>query len=189
MKTVKIPGFLHDVFGEKQTWATIITIFACSIALTGTIYFLYPEMVEGIPLWRSLIALILMWDIFAGCVANFTASTSNFYAERPLNRIVFISIHVHILVVAFCLNEDIGYATAVWAFTIAGAFLVNSLVQPQRQVFLAGLLLTIGIAGQLLWRDVEPYMLVTGMLFMLKVLYSFSVNHYGHSAQKKGGRG
>ncbi|MGZ7443585.1 hypothetical protein [Paenibacillus sp. TH7-28] len=181
MKQIRIPSFLHDVFGETQRIGSILAILLFGALLTTALYLRFPELTDNLPIWRSAIALLLIFDIFSGCVANFTASTSNFYAARKINRIVFIAIHFHIVVVALLLNTDIGYSIGVWAYTITGAFIVNALIGKPSQLFTAGLLLSIGLGCIPLLPNMQPYMLITSLLFMLKVLFSFSVDHYGKS--------
>jgi membrane protein CcdC involved in cytochrome C biogenesis len=179
MKQIRIPSFLHDVFGEKQPIVSIVTILLFGALLTTALYFIYPEMTVDLPVWSSALALLLMFDIFSGCIANFTASTSNFYATRKTNRIVFIAIHVHIVLVAILLNTNIWYSIGVWAYTIAGAFIVNAFNGRQSQLFVASLLLSVGMGCMPMLPDIQPYMLTACLLFMLKVLFSFPVDHYG----------
>lgn len=186
MKQIRIPSFLHDVFGEKQSMASIFSILLFGGALTAALCFLYPELTDSLPAWRSALALLLMFDIFSGCVANFTASTSNFYAARKTNRIVFISIHFHIVLVALLLDTDIWYSIWVWAYTIAGAFIVNALSGKHSQRFIAGLLLSIGFGWVPMLPNIQPYMLITCLLFMLKVLFSFAVDHYAKASNDTG---
>ncbi|CQR53272.1 hypothetical protein [Paenibacillus riograndensis] len=186
MKPIRIPSFLHDVFGEKQSIAAIAAILLFGALLTTALYLVFPEMTGNLPVWRSVLALVLLFDIFSGCIANFTASTSNFYAARKTNRIVFIAIHVHIVLVAILLNTNIGYSIAVWAYTIAGAFIVNAVMGRPSQVFVAGLLLSLGMGGLPMLPDIQPYMLTACLLFMLKVLFSFSVDHYRKAISNAG---
>lgn len=179
MKQVQIPAFLHDVFGEKQPVLSIVVILLFGALLTTAIYLIFPEMTADLPTWRNALAMLLMFDIFSGCIANFTASTSNFYAARSTNRIVFIAIHVHIVLVAILLNTSIWYSLGVWVYTISGAFIVNAFAGKQSQVLVAGLLLSFGIGCITLLPNLQPYMLPACILFMLKVLFSFAVDHYG----------
>lgn len=186
MKQRRIPSFLHDIFGERQSIGIIAAILLFGGLLTAAIYFAYPELGDNVPMWRSVLALLLMFDIFAGCVANFTASTSNYYAARKKNRIVFIAIHVHIILVALLLHTDIWYSIGVWGYTIGGAFIVNALHSKHSQRFVAGLLLSAGLGCIPLLPDIQPYMLIACLLFMLKVLFSFAVDHYGRAVNDAG---
>ncbi|MBD2863351.1 hypothetical protein [Paenibacillus oceani] len=186
MKTVRIPSFLHDVFGERQPLGSITAILLFGGLLTVVLYGMFPEMTDRLPLWRCIVALLLMFDIFAGCLANFTASTSNYYAARRTNRIVFISIHFHIVAVALLLQTSIWQSAAVWAYTIAGTILVNAMIGKPSQPFAAGLLLSVGLGCMPLLPGLPPYMLIACSLFMLKVLFSFAVDHYGAAATNRG---
>lgn len=146
--------------------------------LTTALSFQFPTMYQGIPLWRSTLAFILIFDIFSGCLANFTVSTSNYYATRGGKRWVFIAIHVHILLVAALLGTSLWQSFAVWLYTVTGAAIVNA-IRGCNQLFVGGLLLSLGIGWLPVLASSEPYMLIISLLFMLKVLFSFSVNHYG----------
>ncbi|GAE05312.1 hypothetical protein JCM10914_1408 [Paenibacillus sp. JCM 10914] len=97
---------------------------------------------------------------------------------------MFIAIHVHIIIIALLLNADIGYAVGIWAYTIAGTFIVNALIGKPSQRFVGGLLLSIGIGCTFLLSNIQPYMLTVGTMFMLKVLFSFAVDHYGEAVEK-----
>lgn len=181
MKQIQIPSFLHDVFGEKQSIGSILAVLLFGGMLTAALYWTFPEMTNDLPMWRNVLALILIFDIFSGCVANFTASTNNFYAARKKNRIVFIVIHFHIVLVALLLHSDIWFSLGVWTYTIVGAFIVNALIGKHSQLFVAGLLLSIGLGTIPMLPEITPYMMIICILFMLKVLFSFAVDHYGKS--------
>ncbi|PAQ13487.1 hypothetical protein CD798_15475 [Bacillaceae bacterium SAOS 7] len=186
MKQIRIPSFLHEVFGEKQSIGSILTVLLFGGLLTVALYFRFPELTANLPMWRNALALLLIFDIFAGCVANFTAGTSNFYATRKTSRLVFIAIHFHIVLVALLLHIDIWYSIGVWAYTIAGALIVNVLIGKRSQRFIAGLLLSVGLGWIPTLPDIQPYMLIICLLFMLKVLFSFAVDHYGETSRHTG---
>lgn len=171
---------LHDVFGEAQRRGQLIAILAFGIAAPVILAATTPDLIGSVPLWRSVLALLLVLDIAAGCVANFTRGTSDFYAERPRNRWVFIAVHVHIVAVAALLGTDLTASVLVWGYTIAGAILVNLLAGRPSQTFAGGLLLAIGLSGIALWPGLSPFMTAVCALFMLKVLFSFAVDHYRH---------
>jgi len=172
---------LHDVFGEAQRPGQLIAILGFGVAVPATLAVTSPEIVGSVALWRAMLALLLILDIAAGCVANFTRGTNDFYAARPRNRWVFIAIHVHILAVAALLGADPGPALAVWGYTIAGAIAVNLLAGKPAQTFAGGFLLAIGLTGIALWPGLSSFMTVVSALFMLKVLFSFAVDHYASS--------
>lgn len=178
MKQISIPSFLHDVFGEKQTVGSILTILLFGAFLTTLLCLVFPEFITNLPLWRSALALLLIFDIFSGCIANFTSSTSNFYVNRRKNRIIFIMIHFHNIIIALLLQIDLWSTVVVWAYTIVGAFIVNAFIKRDSQLFIAGFLLSLGLGVLPILEEMQPYMLTINSLFMLKVLFSFAVDHY-----------
>jgi hypothetical protein len=175
--TIRIPSFLRDIFGESQTISELLAILFFGVGLATFLFFAFPEMTQGLPFWRSAIAFLLVMDIFAGCIANFTRSTNNYYAARSRERLVFIAIHVHLLVVAWLLRADLWHAGIVWGYTIGGALLVNAFKGSQFQLFVAGVLLVIGITIAVLGVEGPEYFLVISLLFMVKLLFGFAVDH------------
>ena len=178
MNRVRIHRHLQDVLGEEQSLPELVAIIlfgmAAPIVLTAASF----DLVSSVPLWRSVLALLLVLDIAAGSVANFTRGTSDFYAARPRHRWGFIAIHVHVVAVAVLLGVDIVPSIIVWGYTIAGAVIVNLLVGRPSQTFVGGFLLAIGLAGIGLWPGTSSFMPAVCVLFMLKVLFSFAVDHY-----------
>lgn len=171
---------LQDVFGEAQRPTQLVAILLFGITVPAILATASPDLIESVSLWRAVPALLLILDIAAGCVANFTQGTSDFYAGRPRNRWVFIAIHVHVVVVAALLNLDLTASIVVWGYTIAAAILVNLLAAKPSQTFAGGLLLATGLTGIALWPGLSPFMSAVCALFMLKVLFSFAVDHYRH---------
>lgn len=176
--TVCIPSYLHDVFGESQTVGEILAIVLIGLGGAAGLFLASPAITQGQSFWRSAIAFVLVADIFAGCVANFTRSTNNYYAARGKQRLIFIAIHVHLLIVAWLLGLGFWGALVVWGYTIVGALVVNALKASQFQVFVAGALLVLGIALTVLGMDAPTYFLVISLLFMVKVMFAFAVDHY-----------
>jgi len=179
---IRMPSYLHDVFGESQTIGELLAIVLFGVGFTTWLFFAFPEMTQNLSLWRSVIAYLLIADIFAGCVANFTRSTNNYYAARDKQRLVFIAIHMHILIVAWLLGTGLWNSVVVWGYTIAGALVVNALKGSQFQMFVAGVLLALGISIIVLISAETPkYFLVISLLFMVKVLFAFAVDHYAQA--------
>ncbi|WP_077960638.1 hypothetical protein [Ensifer adhaerens] len=195
MRSLRIHPHLHDVFGEEQPLVYLAAILLFGVGVAAVFAMSAGPLLAELAWWRAALALVLVLDIAAGCVANFTPSTNDFYAARPRNRRVFIAIHFHIVLVALLVGTGIAAAVAVWAYTIVAAAVVNGLAGRSAQTFAGGLLLAIGLTGLPLLPGLTPAMVAVSGLFMLKVLFSFAVDHYraggsknGH-ASKNGGRG
>lgn len=176
-RSLLIPPFLHDVFGEKQRFPDLAGILAFGLAVPIAALVLAPGVFAAQPFWRSALALLLIADIAAGCIANLTAGTSDFYAARPRNRLVFIAVHVHILAVAFLLGLDMVLASAIWVYTIIGSLLVNARPGGEGQRVLAGLLFALGGGALVFFGAASPLLSAIGFLFMLKVMVNFAVDH------------
>lgn len=182
--TIRMPPYLHDVFGESQTIGELLAIVLFGVGFTTLLFFAFPEMTQNLPFWRSATAFLLIADIFAGCIANFTRSTNNYYAARDKQRLVFIAVHLHIIIVGWLLGTGLWNSVIVWGYTIAAAFVVNALKGNQFQIFVAGVLFVFGISVIVLSVDAPKYFLVMSLLFMVKVLFAFAVDHYGSQVEK-----
>lgn len=185
LRPLTLPPFLHEVFGEQTTPLEVVLILTSGLLLPLCIVFVHPATFDGLPFWKSLLAGLLMLDITAGCVANFSRGTSNHYALRPAQRQVFMAIHVHLLALALLLEASFPFALMVWIYTLLGVQLVNRLIGSPLQVFVAGVWTVWGISGMLLTSGVEPALMLMGMLFLFKVVFSFGVDHH-HAFCKEG---
>ncbi|MBL1241392.1 MAG: hypothetical protein COB13_006055 [OCS116 cluster bacterium] len=177
-KKIKIHPQLHDVFGQEQSLIELIAIITFGTLIPVALYQAFTDAFTQPALWKSILATVFILDIAAGCVANFTKSTNNFYAQRAKHRWIFIAIHFHIIIVAYGLEADIYNAVYIWAYTILAAIMVNLLKNTSFQIFFGGLLLACGLTINLLLPTSQPIMAIIQSLFMLKVIFSFSVDHY-----------
>lgn len=169
------PAWLHDVLGERAQPVEVAMILAFGVAAGWAIvHALAPTL--DLPLWRWILAAAVVGDIAAGCIANFTASTNDFYAARPRNRWVFIAVHVHPLLVAVVLGVPLRPAVFTWLATIGAATLVNVMSgRPQQRVVAAVALASVWLVVTSV-RGPGPLLAVDG-LFALKVIYAFAVDH------------
>ena len=179
MKTFMVPKSLHEVFGEQQTWLEVTGVVLFALVGSGLIYGLLYTPVAELSVWRSVIAWLLIADILAGCIANFSRGTSQFYAARPSGRWLFIAIHFHLIAVAWLLGEAVLPVSYIWVFTILAAIVVNLLQSHRYQLFIAanlvvyGLILIVALA-------LPSWLMLVSILFMLKVVFSFGVDHFAH---------
>lgn len=187
MRTLSIPSFLHDVLGERQSLRALPMIALGAVAAGGGIAAAAWSDLGGLPWYRLVPALLLIVDIAAGAVANFSRGTSEYYAARPVNRLVFMAIHVHLPAVALLAGLPLWPALLVWAWTISGAFAVNALKGNAEQPLAGGFVLVVGMTGAVLLFSMVPWFLATALLFLAKVAYSFAVDHYrGMNHQEEG---
>lgn len=177
MKIIKMPQGLHEVFGEQQSAAEIVATLMFALAGSAVMYFgLYQPTHPGVT-WMTVPGMLLVADVFAGCVANFTHGTNRFYAGHPKGRLIFILIHVHILAIAWLLGAPFEYALFTWIYTIAAALIINQLQGHKLQTFFGAFLMCIGLLV-LIALPIPTWFLLCCVFFMVKVVFSFAVNHY-----------
>lgn len=173
MRTLRIPSAMHDVFGERQSVAslTLITL-AMPIAVIATL-----PALGAVEPWRAAIAALLIADIAAGAVANFTTGTNDHYAASARRRRVFLAVHVHLPAVALLLGLPLVPALVAWALTIAAGTIVVLLQHSplQRPAAGFGLVVVIGLTAAL--AGSSPMLLFVTALFAIKVVLSFAVDH------------
>ena len=176
MNSVTIPAPLHDLFGARQVPGAIALVAAAGVALPLALGVADQGPFGGVATWRSVLAVILIADIAAGVVANFTAGTNDHYATRPRSRWLFIAVHVHLPLVALLLDAPLVPAMVLWAATIAAATIVNLLAGRPSQRTVAGLLLAV-ILTAIPLLPVTPALAAVAAVFALKVVYAFAVDH------------
>lgn len=180
-ETRPVPPSLREVFGYTQSLfeMTAILLFAIVATMVTWWFFYLPFVAEhGAPRrWREVLAFIILADIYAGCLANFTFGTEHFYMSKTKRRWVFIGIHIHLLVIAALLGFFINEAIVVWVYTILTASCVNLLKGHRLQLFIAALCLAIGVIGLSLFALPTWFYLIC-LFFLMKVSFSFAVQHY-----------
>ena len=177
-RRLRIPAFLHEVFGETQSRAEIALVLGLGAVGTALIVVLDPWSFDLLPWWRVTLALLLAFDIFAGAVANLTRGTNDHYSAHPRMRWVFIAVHLHLVAFAWLIGEGMFEAIAVWLYTVVAASVVNLLAGRPLQRVVAGALFAFGaVMVLLLGPSMLPALQVLSLLFMFKVIYAFGVDH------------
>lgn len=175
MGTLRIPSALHDVFGEHQSAASLtLVLLAVPIAVLAVL----PALLT-VELWRAVLAALLVADIAAGVVANFTRGTNDHYAASAKRRAVFIAVHVHLPIVALLLALPLIPALIGWAFTIAASTAVVLLQGSPVQRPAAGCGIVIVLGATALVAETTTVLLFITALFAIKVVLSFAVDHSG----------
>ncbi len=179
MKTIKMPGSLHDVFGEEITAAELWMILTVSSGATFALFAFTRDEWSPLPFWKTTLLFLLIFDIMAGFIANLTFSTNKFYKERPKNRLIFIILHIQPLIFSFLMNGSFFVCLAIWLCTLVSALIVNQLQTYPPQKALAGSLVAVGLLVLLLNSPSLPILFLVSLAFyQLKVIYSFAVDQY-----------
>lgn len=177
--TVRIPEPLHEVLGERQSRLELTIVATFGVAVTAWILVAGRELLTGVPVWRAVLAGLLILDVAAGAAANLTRGTSRFYAIRPRHRLVFIAVHIHLPAIAWLLEAPLAPAAVVWASTILMALVLNRLSGSPHQMFVGGVGLAFGIVlVVMLTPSLGAPLAAMAVLFFMKVAFAFAVDHY-----------
>lgn len=179
MKSVTIPKFFHEVLGTRSTvWELVIigifSLVTSTLLLTST-YFEW----KSLEVYRVLVIVLLTLDISGGVIANFTLSTNNYYAKRPKARLVFIALHVQPLILAIVAGNYFLPCIFVWCYTVISSLIINSMVKHPLQKFVGGFFTMSGLFALLLFfNSVPKFLFILLVFYLIKVVFSFSVDHY-----------
>ena len=178
MRIWTVPKFFRDILGETTEPLTLALIVVVTVIVMSVL------TVEGGALFvenglvRGGLAFILIADVIAGTIANFSKGTNDFYAKRSLNRWIFIVVHVHPLVIAWLLRFSLKEAWILWGYVILAAVVVNLCMGKAYQRILAASLTSIGLLLVLvIYKDLPTVMIVMALFFVLKLVFSFCVDH------------
>lgn len=175
-----VPGFLHELHGERSNWRDIGLTHTAAVGITALL--IWVSAVAGHPLWMTGLLAFLMYDIAGGVVSNFTRSTNDFYAKHPQKRLVFLSLHViQPAILAFIFPNDAGWILSVMAYTLSVSFWLNRNRKETFQKTLAPFSTITGITAVLLLPIDFPGLKMLLLLYIIKLALAFSVDWYKNS--------
>lgn len=178
MKVVKIPKYLQELLGEEISRLELLLTLFSSIAVSGLLLFLTFDEWGTLTLWRQILLVLLTVDITGGVVANFSASTNDYYKTRPKARLKFILFHIQPLLLAFLLGSNYAVSMAVLIYTLVAALLVNYLYTNVKQKVIAATLVFVGITALLLLAKAPVVLMALFAMHIFKVVFGFAVDHY-----------
>lgn len=178
---VKIPSQLREVLGTHQSGIALssiglMTLFGCYVVY---VLFVRQHSLPDVAWWQLAIGDLLIIDVIAGCVANFTKGTNDYYKARSQSRWVFIAIHVHIIVIAWAYNIALNESAIIWGYTVVTAAILNTLYGHKSQALIAIVFVLLG-AGVIASLSSPLWFQCIAGLFLVKVCYAFSVDHYAN---------
>lgn len=178
----RVPKLFQEFLDLRTTIAELLLILLPAMLMTALLVWTGAPIFREMGLWRALVMVALIFDIMAGVVANLTGATNDHYADQSMRRIFFIVIHVQPLVFSWLVGGFFAECLFAWLFTVVTALLVNGLKRHPLQRPFAGAGLVVGLTILLLIAGNLPsFMVVTLVMFMIKVIYSFAVDHTAES--------
>lgn len=177
MKEIKIPRFLHEFFGEKQTLNSLIFLGCFTLIATLITVFVGLDELKTLETYRVVLLIILMVDIYGGVVSNFTRYTKEYYDKHPLLKKIFVIIHPHAVVIFLLAGVSYLYGIYFYAFLVASNVLVRLIKNRSLQELLAiAINLLAAVILFEIFKDIPMYVILLTFGLTVKLIYAFSVD-------------
>jgi hypothetical protein len=177
---------LKYLYGVRPTRAELILTNLTAIVTGMAAIFMLPAR-EDIGIMTQCIVFAIALDLGGGVVANATRSTNDWYCSGPLwLRFVFLALHLT-QPLLMALTATLPWMTVGYLYLYQ--FCAGSVVIANRgrgfQMPLAAALLTLGLLLYITFFLPEPGVVWFGVLYLIKLVMMFSVDHYaGFSTAK-----
>jgi len=182
---IKIHTFFHEILGETQRLIDLVFIILFALITTTFSFIFYSDFLRLLPILNQVILLLLTLDITGGVIANLTYGTNQYYSTRKKARLIFISIHIQPILIFLFTNLPLWIGFILWVYTLFCALVLEYLKNHPSQKVFAGFNLFLGLVILFAFQSsLTPFVTFLMILFLYKVLYSFSVNHYGEIAHE-----
>lgn len=180
MKKLSVPRILHELHGEETNIAEIILIYGIAVIAPLVVFFALRPVFSDLAVWKQIILFVILADLAGGVIANLTYGTTAYYEKKQWRKVLFIILHIaHPAGIWLLTGAQFPFLVYSAGFTILFSFITAFLFWQPRQQFAGFAFAVIGIALGFIIFSVPPYFRIASILYMLKLLYSFSVDHYG----------
>jgi hypothetical protein len=173
---VRVPGVLRLIHGETAPLVDVLLVYAVGAVFGALALVFATTRVEALPLWKAAVLFVLAADVSGGTIACFSTGMGGYYERRPGLRWGFIFIHVIEPGLLYLLFDGrLAYWLFLYAYTVAGASLVNIIPGRARQEGAAAALVVIGIVILLPLGLSTSFLAWFGPVYMLKLILGFGV--------------
>ncbi len=134
----------------------------------------YPEL-SSMPIWKPILFLVMVLDIIAGAIANFTKSSQDYYKNNTKKRIIFLFMHfLHIGFLILAVGH-LWYSLSVLIFTLIGAFIVNFTESLKQQEINASAVVCLGIILFYVVFPAPQILMWLPAILLVKLVFGFSI--------------
>jgi len=171
----KVHRLFHELFGRETTTFDLLAVVIGSLLFAALTLIL--KWNANISIFKLIILTILALDIAGGVVANFTAGTTNYYAESSRKRYFFVLFHLlqpSILIWIFPI--ELRTILVISIFTLISSIVVFSINKPYTQRITAIILLLLSFILSILLNFSDPLLQIVMQIFSIKLILAFSVN-------------
>lgn len=176
-KEINIPKSLQELHGKRTSLFSLILVYACSLLITliVTCY----ALPTGFPIWKTILFVIVLLDIAGGVIANFTNATNQYYRDKSNLRIPFISLHViHPILLMILYPAESTLFIFMGVYAIISCIILNMIRVRETQRLIAVFLVTVGVTIVFAIPCDINFLRLLPILFFLKLILGFSVNHF-----------
>ncbi|MEL7425629.1 MAG: hypothetical protein AAFN81_21740 [Bacteroidota bacterium] len=175
--TIKVPTLLHEVHGEVANARDIILAHGLAITSTAAVLALGTA---GMAIWQQILLGILTYDLVGGVVANFSFSTSTFYAASAQKRRGFLLLHLLQPTLLTLVFTDYWMSiVAICGYILISSTIVNAMKSGNRQVMTGAFLSVTGIfLLQLPIFELTSILEFLLTVFLLKLPLAWAVRWY-----------
>ncbi|MBB6461987.1 hypothetical protein [Flammeovirga kamogawensis] len=168
-------AFSKEFLGDTPIKKDQIKIWGVTLFSIGCIvYSNFTELTE-LPIWKAILFIVMLLDIFAGAVANFTKSTQTHYKENTKKRIIFLFSHLlHIGFLVLAIGHAY-YCFALLAYTITGGLIVNFTTSIKQQEINAATIFCVGILLFYVLFPAPHLLIWLPAILLIKLVIGFSI--------------
>lgn len=175
-KEIKINNGFKEWLGENPTQRDLWYIFGTAFLATGLLIVGYFEELRQLQLWRSILFIIVSFDIVGGAVANFTVSTDRYYTQNSKKRWLFFAEHiVHILLFYIAIGGNYWFSISIFVYTMSAGVIVNLIRSRRIQELAAPAFISAGCIVFYGFNLFMPLMSWFPAVFMIKIILGFAV--------------
>lgn len=168
-------AFSREFLGETPTTKDKLTIFSVTLLLMAIIgYFNYAEL-SSMPLWKPILFLLMVLDIIAGAIANFTKSSQEYYKNNTKKRVQFILFHVVHIGLIYVAVGYFWFCLSVLAYVLAAAFVVNFTKTLKQQEINASIVTTIGFVLFYVVFPTPQILMWLPSVLLVKLVFGFAI--------------
>jgi hypothetical protein len=175
-KKIKINNVFKEWLGESPSLGDIWGIFGGATLATGLLFFGIKSELTELPLWRSILFILVSFDIIGGAIANFTESTDKYYSQNPERRLVFYAEHIVHLTLFYLATRNYLLFWLTWfLYPIVAGIIVDRIKLRRQQEIISSIFLTIGCIFYYTFRNDIPLANWFPAVFMIKIILGFAV--------------
>ncbi|RKD69677.1 hypothetical protein ATL39_3103 [Sinobaca qinghaiensis] len=174
-KPLRIPTFLHELFGKETTKPEAAFILLSSIIIPVLLLsYTYEEWLH-LSVLKIILLVVLAVDLSGGVTANVTKSTNDYYQAAKRAGFIFIAVHIQPLILGWLLGNFL-LGLGVWIGSAITALIILNLDKHiQRTAGMSAALC--GITFVMLVPNALVILKGLLALYIFKLVFSFAVNH------------